>query len=100
MYKLLFYDIENDKARTKLAKKAEELGLVRLQYSVFLGNGNQVYWSKVYEQVKKIGEKFDLAKDSCCLLIVEEKYIKGMTIVGKKSIMNNFVIDDPTWIIL
>ena len=100
MYKLVFYDIENDKTRTRLAKKAEELGLVRLQYSVFIGNGSQVYWSKVFGQLKIIAQKFDLENDSCCILVLEEKQVKTMMVLGKKSIMDNFVVDNPAWLIL
>jgi len=34
------YDIENDKARTKVAKFCKQAGLYRVQYSVFLGSVN------------------------------------------------------------
>ena len=33
----VMYDIENDKARTKIAKACQQSGLYRVQYSVFLG---------------------------------------------------------------
>ena len=100
MYKLVFYDIENDKTRTQLAKKLEEMGLLRLQFSVFIGNGSPVYWSKVFEKIKKITQKFDAAKDSCCFLVAEEKQIKKMKIFGKQSILDNFIISNPAHIIL
>jgi CRISPR-associated endonuclease Cas2 len=100
MYKLVFYDIENDKTRTQLAKKLEELGLVRLQHSVFIGNGSLVYWSKVFEKIKTIAAKFNAENDSCCLLAAEEKQIKTMKIFGKKEIMDNFIIANPAYLIL
>lgn len=34
----VMYDIENDKARTKIAKYCKQAGLYRVQYSVFLGS--------------------------------------------------------------
>jgi CRISPR-associated protein Cas2 len=34
----VLYDIQNDKARTKVAKICKQAGLYRVQYSVFLGN--------------------------------------------------------------
>ncbi len=34
------YDIENDKARTKIAKACKLAGLYRVQFSVFLGTLN------------------------------------------------------------
>lgn len=33
----VMYDIEEDKARTKIAKACQQSGLYRVQYSVFLG---------------------------------------------------------------
>jgi CRISPR-associated protein Cas2 len=33
----VFYDIENDRARTRVAKYCKQAGLYRVQYSVFLG---------------------------------------------------------------
>ncbi len=36
----VLYDIENDKARTKVAKLCKQAGLYRVQYSVFLGSVN------------------------------------------------------------
>jgi len=33
----VLYDIENDKARTRVAKLCKQAGLYRVQYSVFLG---------------------------------------------------------------
>ncbi len=36
----VLYDIENDRARTKVAKYCKQAGLYRVQYSVFLGTLN------------------------------------------------------------
>lgn len=33
----VLYDITNDKARTRVAKACKQIGLYRVQYSVFLG---------------------------------------------------------------
>ena len=100
MYKLVFYDIVDDKIRTKLANKLEEMGLVRLQYSVFFGRGNTVYWSKVSEKIKKLTVDFVPASDSCCFLIIEEKPLKSMKIYGNQTFMKNYIIDDPAYLIL
>lgn len=35
--RLIFYDIADDRLRTRLAKRLEAVGLQRLQYSVFVG---------------------------------------------------------------
>lgn len=36
----VMYDIENDRARTRVAKYCKQAGLYRVQYSVFLGSIN------------------------------------------------------------
>jgi CRISPR-associated endonuclease Cas2 len=100
MYYLVFYDIEKDRLRTKLAKHLEAMGLVRLQYSVFIGNGNTVYWSRVKEKVKKLAEQFNPETDSCCFLYAEEKQVKAMKIFGKQAIMSNFIIENPDFLII
>lgn len=100
MYKLVFYDIENDKIRTKLAKKLEESGLIRLQYSVFIGSGSVIYWSRVVEKISKLSVALNLETDSCCFLAVEEKQVKNMKIFGKQAILNNFIVINPAYIIL
>ena len=41
MISWVLYDIQNDKARTKLAKCCKQAGLYRVQYSVFLGSLNK-----------------------------------------------------------
>ncbi len=37
----VLYDIQKDKARTKIAKACEKAGIYRVQYSVFLGDLNK-----------------------------------------------------------
>jgi len=34
----VLYDIENDRARSRVAKRCKQAGLYRVQYSVFLGS--------------------------------------------------------------
>ena len=36
----VMYDIKNDKTRNKVSKACEEIGIYRVQYSVFLGDLN------------------------------------------------------------
>ncbi len=37
----VMYDIQKDRARTKIAKACEKAGIYRVQYSVFLGDMNK-----------------------------------------------------------
>jgi CRISPR-associated protein Cas2 len=56
MIKLLCYDIENDKLRTKLADLLERQGLERLQFSVFAGNLNPAQWQATWQMIEKLTE--------------------------------------------
>jgi CRISPR-associated endonuclease Cas2 len=47
MIRMVMYDIEEDKPRTKLAHYLEHHGLLRLQYSVFAGEVGQHRWKAI-----------------------------------------------------
>lgn len=54
MIYLLAYDIENDRLRTKLADRLLELGLDRIQYSVFMGKAPEAL---LLESLEALNEK-------------------------------------------
>jgi CRISPR-associated endonuclease Cas2 len=87
MYKLVYYDIESDTIRTKVAKRLERYGLVRLQKSVFVGFGNNTYWCKVLEQLKKWDEKLE-PTDSICMLAIGEKDLLQSVLIGNKELLD------------
>jgi CRISPR-associated protein Cas2 len=54
---LLVYDIENDKARTKIASACQDYGLDRIQYSAFAGQLSRNHQQELMFKIKKlIGE--------------------------------------------
>ena len=56
------YDIENDKARTKIAKACKLAGLYRVQFSVFLGTLNANEKDSLQLEIKDlIDEEVDKA---------------------------------------
>lgn len=50
---LLAYDLENDRLRTKLADRLLELGMERIQYSVFMGKAPE---ASLLESLEAFGE--------------------------------------------
>jgi len=58
----VMYDIENDKARTKIAKACKLAGLYRVQFSVFLGTLNANEKDSLQLEIKDlIDEEVDKA---------------------------------------
>lgn len=74
----VFYDIEKDKARTKVAKCCRQAGIYRVQYSVFLGDLNKTKRKELTSQIEALMDKdkdkvyiFPMCKadfDECTLL--------------------------------
>jgi CRISPR-associated protein Cas2 len=54
MRTLISYDIENDKTRTKVSEACKDYGLVRIQYSVFIGELNHNRRDELYLRIKRI----------------------------------------------
>ncbi|MBK9302243.1 MAG: CRISPR-associated endonuclease Cas2 [Bacteroidetes bacterium] len=94
MYKLLVYDIEDDKQRTKLAKLFEKLGFVRLQKSVWLGHGNETYWGKCLERIKKACSKLDQQANVSIITIAPQalESIIQFGSVNLQSIINELTL--------
>lgn len=50
---LLIYDISHDGVRTKVADVCLDYGLVRVQYSAFLGELNKVHQRELWLQIER-----------------------------------------------
>lgn len=57
----IIYDITNDRARTKVAKRCKEAGIYRVQKSVFLGT---IERNRLDELLMRIEDLIDKATDS------------------------------------
>jgi CRISPR-associated endonuclease Cas2 len=86
MYKLLMYDIEDDKVRAKLSKLCEKLGFTRLQKSVWIGHGNEVYWGKSAQRIKKHCASLAGA-DNVSIITLAPENIKGIVQFGETDII-------------
>lgn len=54
MHLLVFYDISNDRIRTKVAMACEDYGLDRIQYSAFYGRLNRNHQQELMLRVKDL----------------------------------------------
>ncbi len=76
----VLYDIENDKARAKVAKWCKQAGLYRVQYSVFLGTIEKNERDSLELQIEAvINEK----KDKVYLFPMSKSELRQTTLLGQ-----------------
>ena len=83
------YDIVEDKPRKKLADKAQEQGLERVQKSVFLGNIDQ---NLLDELILYSEDVIDEDNDSVYVFPMCQEDFKKITLIGEafdKAMVNN-----------
>lgn len=80
--RLIIYDIEDDRYRTKLADVLEAKGLVRLQKSVFAGRHPQHQWKKIWATIQDLHKKRGGEQDKVYSMIVSRQMYKAMHFLG------------------
>jgi len=76
----VMYDIENDKARTKVAKLCKQAGLYRVQYSVFLGTIDQNQKDALQLQIEELIEE---EKDSVYIFPMSKNELQDTILLGQ-----------------
>jgi len=76
----VMYDIKNDKARSKVSKACEQMGLSRVQYSVFLGTLNTNDADTLQIQIE---EFIDKKKDSVYIFPMSKDELKQTVLLGQ-----------------
>lgn len=76
----ILYDIENDKARTKVAKACKQAGLYRVQYSCFLGTLNS---NEKDTLSLKIAELIDEKKDKVYIFPMNKTELQQTELLGQ-----------------
>ncbi len=86
----VLYDIENDKARNKVAKYCKQAGLYRVQFSVFLGKVTAEGRDSLSLQIE---EQIDEENDKVYLFTMTKKELKQCIMLGqafdKKLVRDN-----------
>jgi len=57
---LVIYDVEDDRARTRVAEACKDFGLQRIQYSCFRGKLSQNKREELYERMRKVQREWEL----------------------------------------
>jgi len=85
----VMYDIKKDKARTKISKACEQIGLERVQYSVFLGTLDSNSKDTLELMIKEL---MDVKTDSVYIFPMSKDELKETVLLGqafdKKLITN------------
>lgn len=85
----VMYDIKKDKVRTKISKACEQMGLERVQYSVFLGTMNANSKDTLELMIKEL---MDIKTDSVYIFPMSKDELKETVLLGqafdKKLITN------------
>jgi CRISPR-associated protein Cas2 len=74
------YDIRKDKTRSKVAKFCEEIGIYRVQYSVFLGNLNNAQRKELRTKIEEI---IDFKVDSVYIFPMCKEDFKNCILLGQ-----------------
>ncbi|EAY30153.1 CRISPR-associated endonuclease Cas2 [Microscilla marina] len=76
----VLYDIENDRARTKVSKFCQQAGLSRVQYSVFLGTIDAHRRDTLALQVEEV---IDADKDKVYILPMSKDEVREAVCLGQ-----------------
>lgn len=76
----VMYDIKKDKSRSRVAKYCEQMGLTRVQYSVFLGTLEPTDKDTLQIQIEEI---IDPEKDSVYIFPMSKDELKDTVLLGQ-----------------
>lgn len=76
----VMYDIENDRARTRISKICKQAGLFRVQYSVFLGQLNAGQKDTLELEIEEL---LDEEKDSVYMFPMSKNELKDTVLMGQ-----------------
>ncbi|MFN8348818.1 MAG: CRISPR-associated endonuclease Cas2 [Spirosomataceae bacterium] len=101
MLYLIAYDIEHNRSRTKMADWLLDLGLQRVQLSVFMGNITDPDLLKTKEVVEKLrGRQESDAAFDVMLLPLAEAHTENVLWHGENVLAWDLILDKRlTWIV-
>ncbi|MBP9210698.1 MAG: CRISPR-associated endonuclease Cas2 [Saprospiraceae bacterium] len=82
-WRMVMYDIESDALRTRLARRLEALGFVRLQYSIFCGNHTEAQWEYCAKKLDILLSKIS-PPDKCYILPVSGRILRNTSYFGDR----------------
>jgi len=83
MAQILFYDIEADNLRSKIADKILRIGFERIQYSVFVGLLDRKRLTLLMEELNRLIDTQKYPNDKLYVIEVPVERIQKMKMLGK-----------------
>lgn len=96
---MIFYDIENDRLRKKIADKLIEYGYERLQLSVFAGPENPKGIAGLWQTLKKLVVSGKGEGDKLYALRVDRSSFKKMLRMGKGRLDISYICGEQHTVI-
>ena len=82
MLRLISYDIESDRLRTKAAKVILRQGFERVQFSVFIGEIENEKWKPLWSKLQKLAEGYLQPTDQICTFIIAPEQFRNLQVIG------------------
>ncbi len=83
MAQVLFYDIEADALRSKIADKLLRIGFERIQYSVYVGLLKKKQLTELLQELQKMIDPKQYPNDKLYILEIPTERIRTMKMLGK-----------------
>ena len=94
---IVFYDIENDKVRSHIAKFLIRNGLKRIQKSVFLGNLHPSTYQVIQMKLQEVQENYK-NEDSIWIVPMHSDQMNNTCVIGNEFILETNIKRKRTWI--
>jgi len=97
---LVFYDIKNDRIRTKTADALEQYGYERIQYSVFLGLENPRSLPALWNKLQTLIKIEEFPDDRVYVLRLRKSYFRNMKIIGKLAVDLDYLLGEQHTLVI
>jgi len=95
--RMIFYDLESDLIRTRLAKKLLALGFIRIQYSVFCGCHTDSQWEYCKTEIDIILDVDFNEGDKVHILQIKPILLKQMKFYGEALDLDQIYMNKPVY---
>jgi len=82
MIDIIFYDMSDDRLRTKTAKILKKYGYVRIQYSVFIGKQRKATRRTVFNKLKALTAESEPSTTKIYFLEIQDDQADNFTSIG------------------
>lgn len=97
---IVMYDIENNSLRTKAAKKLQQYGYERIQYSIFCGLENPRSLPALWNELQLLIKPAEDPNDRLFVLQLKKSYFRAMKILGSANLNMAYLLGEQHTLII